>query len=74
MIPAAIDLSNSSVVGPTLEEPGPAPPPPPEVLPEEDIHFSGPDRQHLTPDKEPVSTRVGRVVKPPQRLRYYVSD
>ena len=70
MIPAAIDLSNSSVVGPsTLEEPAP-----PEVLPEGDIHFSGPDRQHLIPDKEPVSTRIGRVVKPPQRLRYYVRD
>ena len=69
MIPAAIDLSNSSVVGHALEEPAL-----PEVLPEGDMHFSGPDRQHLIPDKEPVSTRIGRVVKPPQRLRYYVCD
>lgn len=36
------------------------------VIPEEDTHSSGHDSQHLTTDKEPVSTRVGRVVKPPQ--------
>ena len=50
MVLAAIDVSNSLVVGPMLEHPAP-----PEVIPEKDIHPLGPDSQHFTPDKEPVS-------------------